>query len=76
MGIDRLSGNELPTLANWDMRRPGTWTKPNYRLAVIVIAYPNQPVNEKIDRGMGSRVFQHRNLQWQEALPVSRFMVA
>jgi M6 family metalloprotease-like protein len=57
LGIDQLSGNELPTLTNWDMRRPGTWTKPSYRLAVIVIAYPNQPVSEKIDRAEWDRAF-------------------
>jgi M6 family metalloprotease-like protein len=53
---DRLPpSNELPSLANWDMRRPGTWTKPSYRLGVVIIAYPDQPVNEKITRAEWER---------------------
>jgi M6 family metalloprotease-like protein len=53
---DRLSaGSELPSLANWDMRRPGTWTQPLYRLAVVTIAYPNQAVNDKITKAEWDR---------------------
>lgn len=44
----RQQQEDQPSLANWDMRRPGTWTKPVYRLAVIPIAYADQKFNEKI----------------------------
>jgi M6 family metalloprotease-like protein len=50
-------GSDLPTLANWDMRRTGAWMKPTYRLAVILVAFPDQTFDEKIPKA-----------QWERAL--------
>lgn len=43
-----FGGRRGPGGAGWNMRRPAYWTKDNYKLAIVIIDYPDVKHNEKV----------------------------